>query len=69
MKTETKNMIEASAITAAGNAAVWTAQDVSLTLQIVLAAISILWLSTQLCKFCLTWWREEVAKHHQNKAD
>lgn len=62
MKQEAKHIVETAAVLAAGNTAVWTMQDISLATSIVLGMVSIIWVSAQLMKFLLRWFREELLR-------
>lgn len=62
MKTEVKSIAENAAVLVVGNAVVWSIQDVSTLVSIALGLVSIFWVSAQLAKFIISWWREELVR-------
>jgi len=62
MRQEAKHIAETAAGLAAANAAVWTLQDISLVVSILMGLVSTCWVMAQFSKFMLRWWREEVAR-------
>ena len=63
MKQEARHIAETAAVLSAGNAVVWTAQDLSLVVSIILGLVSISWVVVQLIKFLLTWIRQEHSRN------
>lgn len=58
-----------AAVIASANSIVWTLQDISAVMAILVSAVSCVWIGVQTIRFCQRWWREERAIHARGELE